>query len=190
MADSKYDRGMDVARRIRISKYLSRHLRHRPDELGITLQPGGWVDVEALLAACARHQFPLTRDELAEVVTENDKQRFSFDASGTRIRANQGHSIAVDLLLEAAVPPPMLYHGTGERAVPSILKEGVRKMGRHHVHLSEDAETARRVGARHGRPVILVIDAAAMARSGFTLYRSANGVWLVDHVPPQYISVT
>ena len=180
---------MEEARLVRISKYLSKHLRHRQDRLGLTLQPGGWVGVGELLAACAGHGFAVTRDELAEVVARNDKRRFSFDPTGTLIRANQGHSVRVDLGLEPITPPAVLYHGTGERVVTSILKDGVRKMRRHHAHLSEEPETARRVGARHGRPVVLAIDAAAMVNDGFTFYRSANGVWLVDHVPPHYLTV-
>lgn len=178
---------MDDEHLVKISKYLSKHLRHQPERLGLALTPGGWVSVDDLLAACARQQFPLTRAELDEVVARNSKQRFSFDPTGTMIRANQGHSVAVDLQLEAITPPAVLYHGTGQRAVEAIMREGLRKMARHHVHLSGDAETARAVGARHGRPVVLRVDAAAMHRDGYTFYRSANGVWLVDGVLPRYL---
>lgn len=180
---------MDDGRLVRMSKFLSQHLRHRPERLGLRLAPGGWVGVDALLAACARADFPLSRAELEEVVARNDKQRFSFDATGVRIRANQGHSVAVDLGLAPATPPGVLYHGTGERAVASILAEGLRKMRRHHVHLSEEWETARRVGARHGRPVVFAVDAAALSRAGTSVFRSENGVWLVDAVPPRYLRV-
>jgi putative RNA 2'-phosphotransferase len=180
---------MDERRLVRISKYLSKHLGHQPDRLGLTLRGGGWVGVDELLTACAGHGFAITRDEVAEVVARNDKRRFSFDPTGALIRANQGHSIQVDLGLEPITPPPVLYHGTGERALAAILRDGVQKMRRHHAHLSEVPETARRVGARHGRPVVLAIDAAAMARDGFTFYRSANGVWLVEQVPPNYLTV-
>jgi putative RNA 2'-phosphotransferase len=178
---------MDDKRLVKISKYLSKHLRHQPERLGLTLEPGGWVAVEQLLAACAQQQFPISREELDEVVARNNKQRFAFDPTGRLIRANQGHSIAVDLQLEPALPPERLYHGTGHRAVEAIRRAGLRKMSRHHVHLSPDVATARMVGTRHGRPVIFVVDAAAMQRAGFTFYCSANGVWLVESVPPEYL---
>lgn len=178
---------MDDARLVRVSKYLSKHLRHQPERLGLTLRPGGWVRVADLLAACARHNFPVTPAELEEVVARNDKRRFAFDPTGALIRANQGHSVAVDLQLESVEPPAMLYHGTGHRAVEAIRREGLKRMARHHVHLSPDTATARAVGSRHGRPAIFAVDAAAMRRDGFTFYRSANGVWLVDAVPPRYL---
>ena len=171
----------------RISKTLSYHLRHRPDALGLTLGPGGWVAVDTLLAALAQHGKPVTRAELDDVVARNPKQRFAFDESGTRIRASQGHSVAVDLELAPVEPPAVLYHGTGARAVASILREGLRKQQRHHVHLSADVATARAVGARHGRPVVLQVDAAAMRAAGHVFFRAANGVWLVDAVPPAFL---
>lgn len=180
---------MDKTRQVKISKYLSKHLRHTPDRLGLTLAPGGWVTIDELLSACAAHQFPLTRAELEEVVAASDKQRFSFDETKTRIRANQGHSIEVDLQLEPQTPPDVLYHGTGEKSVSAILQSGLLKMSRHQVHLSKDVETARKVGMRHGRPAIFAVDAAAMQQAGFTFYCSDNGVWLVDGVPPQYLKV-
>jgi putative RNA 2'-phosphotransferase len=173
----------------RISKTLSYHLRHRPDALGLSLGPGGWVAVDDLLAALARRGTAISRAELEEVVARNTKRRFAFDATGERIRASQGHSVEVDLELEPVAPPAELYHGTGERTVAAILREGLRKMRRHHVHLSADQETARAVGARHGRPVVLVVDAAAMRGAGHYFYRSANGVWLVEAVPAAYLRV-
>lgn len=179
---------MEASERTRISKYLSRHLRHAPQRLGLTLAPGGWVDVDQLVAACARDGLMLWRSTLEEVVRTNDKQRFSFDESGKRIRANQGHSVPVDLELDEAVPPAVLYHGTGAQNVDAILKAGLKKMRRHHVHLSADKETATRVGARHGRPVVFVVDAARMRTDGVVFYRSDNGVWLVDDVPARYLS--
>jgi putative RNA 2'-phosphotransferase len=178
---------MDQQRLVKISKYLSKHLRHQPERLGLELAPGGWVEVEELLAACARNAFPITRAQLEEVVAKNDKQRFSFDDSGTWIRANQGHTTEVDLQLERAEPPAVLYHGTGHGNVAAILTSGLCKMARHHVHLSADVPTATRVGTRHGRPVVFAVDAAAMCQAGFTFFRSANGVWLVDSVPVAYL---
>jgi putative RNA 2'-phosphotransferase len=157
------------------------------DAQDVELEPGGWVDVARLLEACAAHRFPITRPTLDRVVAENDKKRFSFDETGRRIRANQGHSVEVDLQLERAEPPDRLYHGTGERSVDTILAEGLRRMSRHHVHLSSDIETAQRVGARHGRPVVLAVDARAMAAAGHIFHLSANGVWLVDEVPPEFL---
>ncbi|OWY63576.1 RNA 2'-phosphotransferase [cyanobacterium TDX16] len=179
---------MDKTRQVKISKYLSKHLRHTPERLELTLAPGGWVSVDELLAAGAAHQFSLTRTELEEAIATCDKQRFSFDDTKTRIRANQGHSVEVDLQLEPQTPPDVLYHGTGERSVSAILESGLLKMSRHHVHLSKDIETARKVGMRHGGPAIFTVDAAAMHQAGFSFYCSDNGVWLVDRVPPQYLT--
>ena len=173
---------MDPKRLVKTSKYLSRHLRHQPERIGLTLEPGGWVRVEDLLRAAS-----ITREELEEVVARNDKQRFAFDETGTRIRANQGHSVEVELGLEPAAPPPVLFHGTAERNLDAILREGLERRGRHHVHLSRDAETATRVGARHGRPVVLEVDAAAMAADGHDFFVTANGVWLTDAVPARYL---
>lgn len=178
---------MSVNRLTKISKYLSCHLRHRPEQIGLELGEGGWIKVDDLLAACKKHQFPFSREELEKVVAQNDKQRFSFDTTRTLIRANQGHSVEVDLQLEPRVPPSVLYHGTGEKAVPSILKTGLHKMSRHHVHLSKEIETARTVGARHGRPVVFTVDAKAMQQAGSVFYCSDNGVWLVDKVLPEYL---
>jgi putative RNA 2'-phosphotransferase len=171
-----------------VSKYLSKYLRHAPDELGLTLQPGGWVPVDDLLAAADRGGFPITFDELVECVETNDKQRFSFDITGELIRANQGHSVEVDLQLEQREPPDVLYHGTVSRFLASIMAEGLDKGKRHHVHLSKDVETARKMGSRRGQPIILVVNAGRMHRDGHQFFRSANGVWLTDSVPPGYLS--
>ena len=178
---------MDPKRLVHISKYLSKHLRHEPERLGLQLEPGGWVRVDDLLAACAEARFSITPAELDEVVTKNDKQRFSFDPSKTRIRANQGHSTPVDLQLEPVPPPDILYHGTPAGSVDVILRDGLKRMARHHVHLSATPATAETVGKRRGRPVVLVVDAAAMCRDGFVFYCSANGVWLTDLVPAKYL---
>jgi putative RNA 2'-phosphotransferase len=179
---------MDQATRlVRVSKYLSKHLRHQPQRLGLCLDVGGWVAVEALLAACATDGMAISRAELEDVVARNDKRRFAFDETRTLIRANQGHSVPVDLRLAPVTPPAVLYHGTGERAVDAIQRAGLLKMRRHHVHLSPDRATARKVGARHGRPIVLAVDAAAMHQAGRVLYHTANGVWLVECVPPEFL---
>ncbi|MEB3283592.1 MAG: RNA 2'-phosphotransferase [Lyngbya sp.] len=179
---------MNPHRLVKVSKYLSKHLRHQPERLGLKLAAGGWVNIEELLAACQQHQFPLTRGELEEVVIKNDKQRFSFDETKTRIRANQGHTIEVDLQLKPRIPPDILYHGTGEGTVEAILEYGLLKMFRHHVHLSTDIATAKAVGMRKGRPVIFQVNAAEMSQEGFTFYCSDNGVWLVEQVPAKYLT--
>ncbi|WP_255640245.1 RNA 2'-phosphotransferase [Glycomyces sp. TRM65418] len=172
---------MNERRLVRVSKFLSRHLRHDPDRIGIELDEHGWVEVDALLKAAEDHGFPITRQELEEVVDENDKQRFALRDG--RIRANQGHTVDVDLDLDPVDPPPLLYHGTTERFLDSIREEGIKAMDRHDVHLSPDHETAVDVGSRRGEPVVLVIDAGRMADRGHLFYRSENGVWLTEHVP-------
>jgi putative RNA 2'-phosphotransferase len=178
---------MSQDRLVKVSKYLSKHLRHTPHLLGLTLYPGGWVVIEELLAACATRGFFITRSELETVVTHNDKKRFSFDPTGKLIRANQGHTVKVDLQLDTRVPPDILYHGTGAKAVNAILEEGLKKMSRHHVHLSSEIETATKVGRRHGKPVVFAVSALTMHEAGFTFYCSDNGVWLVDFVPSTYL---
>ncbi len=179
---------MSPDRLVRVSKFLSKHLRHRPDRIGLVVGQGGWVEVSELLRACAKNGVAVTRSELDEVVATNDKQRFSFDEDGQRIRANQGHTIDVDLELVPSEPPETLFHGTAERSLPAIFASGLLKLARHHVHLSRDQETARKVGARHGRPVVLRVAARAMRQAGFEFFLSANGVWLVDQVPPEFLS--
>jgi putative RNA 2'-phosphotransferase len=178
---------MRDAQRKRASKYLSLHLRHQPERLGLTLAEGGWVGVEELLAACAAHGFPISRADLDEIVRRCDKQRFSLDEGRGRIRANQGHSVPVDLQLAPREPPARLYHGTPASAADQVAREGLRKMSRHHVHLSVDVPTAERVGARRGKPVIFEVDAAGMHAAGLVFYCSDNGVWLTDQVPPGYL---
>lgn len=180
---------VDDKRRTRISKFVSLVLRHQPETAKLTLEPGGWVLIDDLLAGAAAAGMRFTRDELEEVVENCEKQRFAIDTTDTKIRANQGHSADVDLQLEPAEPPAELYHGTPERNVAAVLRDGLFKMARHHVHLSPDTQTATKVGSRRGKPVILAVDAAKMRADGHTFYCSANGVWLVEHVPPQYLRV-
>ena len=172
---------------VRVSKFLALVLRHDPGRIRIVLDDAGWTDVTAMLAACAAHGVPIARDELAALVASSDKQRFALSPDGERIRANQGHSVEVDLQLEPAEPPAMLFHGTVEAAVPSIRAQGLVRGQRHHVHLSSDFATATRVGGRRGKPMVLTIRAGDMAVEGHFFYCSANGVWLVDHVPPEFI---
>lgn len=180
---------VDEKATVRISRFLSMVLRHQPDAVGITLDEGGWVDVDVLMAACAAKGRRFSRATLDHVVATNNKQRFSFSADGRRIRANQGHSVEVDLGLAAAAPPDVLYHGTAAATLPAILREGLRPMARQDVHLSADQDTAVRVGARHGRPVVLEVDAAGLAAAGHTFRVSANGVWLTDRVPPERLRI-
>lgn len=174
-------------RLVTVSKFLSKHLRHAPEALGLTLQPGGWARVDDVLAASQKVGFAISYDELLECVETNDKQRFSFDDTGDLVRANQGHSVPVDLQLEEKEPPEILYHGTVERFLASIFAEGLKKGKRHHVHMSKDVSTARKVGARRGQPVVLQIAAARMHVQGFKFYLSANAVWLTNAVPAEFL---
>jgi putative RNA 2'-phosphotransferase len=172
---------------ISTSKFLSLVLRHRPEQIGLTLDAQGWADIDALLAAANRSGQQLTRPLLERVVRENDKQRFAISPEGQRIRANQGHSLAVDLRLASVEPPTLLYHGTVARFLDSIWQKGLLPGSRQHVHLSPDVPTAMKVGQRRGRPVVLVVEAGRMWTDGYTFYRSENGVWLTQRVPVEYL---
>ncbi|HKE57659.1 MAG TPA: RNA 2'-phosphotransferase [Pyrinomonadaceae bacterium] len=173
---------------VKVSKFLSLVLRHQPEKIGLTLGEGGWVLVSDLLQACAAHGVALTVETLETVVATNDKKRFSFSADHLLIRANQGHSIDVELGLAPLSPPPTLFHGTAERFLQSIRKQGLIKGQRHHVHLSDNQQTAIDVGRRYGKPVILLIASERMNKDGHLFFRSDNGVWLTDHVPVNYLS--
>jgi putative RNA 2'-phosphotransferase len=179
---------MDEKRKTKISKFLSLVLRHKPEEIGLSLEENGWIPVEKLIKACAGGK-NFTLAELREVVETNDKKRFAFDADGRKIRASQGHSLDVGIEFEEQRPPATLYHGTAEKNIGVIFAEGLKKMARHHVHLSADIETARKVGARYGKPVILAIETEKLLVEGFKFYVSANGVWLTDAVPPEFLRV-
>jgi putative RNA 2'-phosphotransferase len=170
------------------SKFLSLILRHDPGIVGVTLDTNGWVDVDALLTALADRGSGIDFDRLEQLVANCPKQRCAFSLDGERIRANQGHSVEIDLDLQPATPPETLYHGTVAKFLAAIIETGLTRQTRHHVHLSPDVATATRVGQRRGRPVILVVAASKMHQDGHTFYRSANGVWLTDTVPPQYLS--
>jgi putative RNA 2'-phosphotransferase len=172
---------------IRISKFLSLVLRHRPEKIGLQLDASGWADVDDLLQKANRAGVRLDRELLEYVVATNDKKRFSFSQDGTRIRANQGHSIPVDLGLSPVSPPPELYHGTVERFLERIRSEGLLAQNRNYVHLSKDRETAEKVGQRRGKPVILIIPAGRMHGEGYKFFLSENGVWLTAKVPAEYI---
>jgi len=169
------------------SKFLSLVLRHQPETIGVVLDPNGWIEAELLLGAMTQHGRQLSREELERLVRESDKQRFAFSEDGKRIRANQGHSVEVDLALAPQTPPEILYHGTVDRFLDSILATGLRKGERHHVHLSANRETAEKVGQRRGKPVILEVHSGDMHRAGIPFFLSNNGVWLVDHVPTGFI---
>lgn len=174
---------------VRLSKFLSLVLRHDPAKIGLALDPQGWAEVDALLAAAHRHGVELDRAMLLRIVAENEKRRFALSEDGQRIRASQGHSIAVDLALEPIAPPELLYHGTATRFLEAIRRKGLHKRSRQHVHLSPDPATAVKVGQRHGAPVVLTVRAGAMATAGHLFYRSANGIWLTDDVPPSYLEI-
>jgi putative RNA 2'-phosphotransferase len=174
--------------RVKTSKFLSLVLRHQPEKIGIQLDESGWVSVDELLRASNRHGVALTREDLDDIVSTNSKQRFAFSDDGQRIRANQGHSVEVDLGYTPLQPPPTLFHGTARRFVSSIRESGLLKGARHHVHLSPDVETAELVGKRRPPFVVLTIDAESMHRDGHPFYQSANGVWLTEHVPAAYIT--
>lgn len=170
-----------------ISKFLSLVLRHEPQKIGIVLDDQGWTDCQDLLAACAKHGKRFDHATLLEVVRTSDKQRFALSPDGSRIRANQGHSVSVDLALTARTPPDHLHHGTIAQFLDAIRREGLKKGARHHVHLSPDLTTATKVGQRRGKPVILRIRAADMAKAGHDFFLSENGVWLTDAVPAGFI---
>ncbi len=168
------------------SKFLSLVLRHQPEIIGLPLDDAGWADIDVLIRLSQPHK-PLTRALIEQVVEENSKQRFAISDDGRRIRANQGHSIEVELGLQPVTPPTLLYHGTATRFVDAIRREGLVKRSRQHVHLSADAGTATTVGARHGKPVVLIVRAGEMAAVGHAFFRSENGVWLTDAVPVEFI---
>ena len=172
---------------VRHSKFLSLVLRHDPAVIGIELDEAGWVDVSTLLEAMKNHRPQITRERLFEIVETNDKRRFAFSEDRVRIRASQGHSIGVDLDLRPSTPPNSLFHGTAEENLTSIRETGLLRCQRDHVHLSADNETAKKVGARHGKPVVLEIASKQMAESDFIFYVSENGVWLTAHVPSTFI---
>ncbi|RKS96604.1 RNA 2'-phosphotransferase [Chryseobacterium defluvii] len=179
---------MNEIEKKKISKFLSLILRHQPETINLELDENGWANVNDLMKKSAKNKIYFTSEELDEVVETNNKKRFAFNEDKTKIRANQGHSIDVDLALKPQQPPEFLYHGTAEINIPSILENGIEKRSRRHVHLSGDKETATNVGMRHGKPVILTIRTGAMFKDGIEFYFSDNGVWLTDFIDAKYIS--
>lgn len=176
-------------REVRESKYISYLLRHHPEAGHLQMDSHGYVWTAKLIAAVEKKYSGFDQEELDDIVKNNDKHRFAYDESHLKIRASQGHSIPVDLELKPMVPPAVLFHGTGEKTLDTILKEGLKPMTREYVHLSWDRETALNVGGRHGKPVVLKVNAEKMQQDGYRFYLSANNVWLTDKVPPEYLEV-
>lgn len=168
------------------SKFLSLLLRHKPQLVGLELDEHGWANVDDLIRRVSRKR-PLDRATLEQIVATDEKQRYSFSADGKLIRANQGHSIPVDVELAELEPPLILYHGTGEKFSASIREQGLLKKSRLYVHLSSDIDTATKVGRRHGKPKIFLVDSGKMFADGYKFFRSVNGVWLTEHVPAIYL---
>lgn len=172
---------------IKLGKYLSLILRHKPEVINITLDEHGWANVDELLIGINNRGYYIDHQILDEIVKTNNKQRYQYNKDHTKIRANQGHSINVDVELKELTPPDILYHGTSCKALPLIKNQGIKKMQRLYVHLSKDIVTAKNVGKRHGKPVVLVIDTKAMIKDGYRFYLSNNGVWLCDDIEKIYI---
>ena len=180
--DGKRKRTFDTTDRISTGKLIALILRHNPSVIGITLDEHGWADADELIS-----KLGITRSFLEEIVRLDNKQRYAFNENGTKIRANQGHSVNVDVELERAVPPSVLYHGTGEKFVASIDETGLLPKSRLYVHLSSDYNTAVSVGSRHGRPVVYTVDTEQMIKDGIAFFLSRNGVWLTKRVPVEYL---
>ncbi|MBD8083028.1 RNA 2'-phosphotransferase [Chryseobacterium caseinilyticum] len=179
---------MNEQHKKKTSKFLSYVLRHHPELIGLHLDENGWANVEEFIVKSTNGSHGFTFEELSDIVETNDKKRFVFNEDHTRIRANQGHSVGIDLNLKPQLPAEFLYHGTAQSNVNSILENGIEKRSRQHVHLSLDRETATKVGMRHGKPVILTIKTKEMSEDGIPFYLSENGVWLTDFVDVKYIS--
>lgn len=174
---------------VALGRFLSLVLRHNPSSAGIELDKNGWADVEALLEGVNRTGRYIDKEILGRIVKENNKKRYQFNNDHTKIRACQGHSVSVDVELQQKIPPDILYHGTAVHCVNNIMNQGITRQTRQHVHLSSEIKTALDVGSRHGKPVVLKVDAAAMVKAGFGFFYSENGVWLCEHVPVQYLSI-
>lgn len=181
--------GEVMVNKVSASKFLSLLLRHKPEEVGLVLDPDGWAEIDQIVERTSSGKIPLTRSLIEELTRTSEKQRFKISEDGTKIRANQGHSVKVELGLVAAVPPEVLYHGTATRFLESILAEGLKSGNRNHVHLSRDSETAVRVGQRHGKPVVLEVLSGTMHREGASFFLSENGVWLTESVQAKFLAL-
>jgi putative RNA 2'-phosphotransferase len=179
-----------LAQLVQLSKFLSYVLRHKPDAIDLQLDSQGWANISELVEKANAAGTGCSREDLLLVAASGDKKRFSLSDDGLRIRAAQGHSVKVELGLLPRQPPPLLYHGTATRFVGSILSEGLKPRSRQHVHLSLDEATAHQVGRRHGKPIVFSVDALAMQSQGLVFYHADNGVWLTDHVPPEFLTPT
>lgn len=180
---------MRIKEDMRVSKFISLVLRHKPEEIGLKLDEYGYIDISKLIKGINEKGYKVTIEDIERIVMEDDKQRYSFNDDKTKIKANQGHSIAVNLELKSIEPPSVLYHGTATRFRDSICKEGIKKQNRQYVHLSKDIETATKVGKRHGELVIFKINSQQMYQDGFKFYLSENKVWLTNYVPIKYLNV-
>lgn len=176
-----------MSEEVEISKFLSLVLRHKPETIGIELDENGWTDIDFLIEKSTHAGMEITPAILKRIVDTNSKKRFAIDEIHNKIRANQGHSVEVELGYTPQKPPEVLYHGTAEHSVTQILKTGLEKRSRHHVHLSAEVETAISVGKRYGKPFVFQVMAGDMWREGFEFFVSENGVWLTDHVPAAYL---
>ena len=174
----------------KISKFLSLVLRHKPETIGLVLDSQGWTDVDILIQRINGNGVSLNMETLKHIVETNPKKRFAFNESFTKIRANQGHSVEIELGYHAQKPPLVVYHGTAQKNVEKILELGLLKGDRHHVHLSVDIQTAISVGQRHGKPVVFEVQAEKMYGDGFEFFLSNNGVWLTDHVPAKFLTLS
>lgn len=179
---------MQEKERVHLSKFLSLILRHQPDEIGVALDPGGWVEIEELIRQAKRHGVDLDRAAIGEITRKSAKERFEISPDGERIRARYGHSIKVDLGYQPQPPPQILYHGTAQRFLPDIQRQGLQPLNRRYVHLSVTRKDARQVGGRHGKPTILEIQAGEMAEDGYAFFSATDLVWLVKEVPPPYLT--
>ena len=172
---------------MKLSKFVSLILRHKPEEINLSLDENGWVEVNKLINGINKKNFNINLDDLKRIVSEDNKQRYSFNSDLTKIRANQGHSIKVNLDLKEVRPPDILYHGSSKKFMKNIIKEGITKQKRQYVHLSLETETASKVGKRHGELIMFILDSKKMYEDGYKFYLSENGVWLTDFVPSKYI---
>ena len=174
---------------VTLSKFLSMILRHRPEEIAIMLDENGWVNIEELIELSGKNLgVNFTKDEIRQMMEENDKPRFSFNKDETKIKANYGHSVPVDLALEPATPPEILYHGTAIRFLDNLQKEGIIRRARNYVHLFSDEDTALEVGVRHGKPIVLIVKTGKMVRDGFTFFKTDDDTWLTEKVPKEYVN--